>query len=145
MDYKSTITSLFYLLIYADGSVNEKELNRGKQMMFAEGINEEKFNERIEQLSTIPADILYKNCLTGLKKMSKDLQIKSIAWLCVIANSDGFMDKKEWMLIYKIYHTELGLKLDDVMKTQRELNKIIHGKEFNSFGVYMNRDSKLSK
>ena len=142
MDYNSTITSLFYLLIYADGSVNEKELHRGKQMMMAEGIEEEKFKSRIEQLSTIPSDILYKNCLTGLHKMNKVQQIKAIAWLCVVANADGFMDKKEWMLIYKIYHTELGLKLDEIMKTQRELNKIIHGKEFSSFGVYMNQEIK---
>jgi uncharacterized tellurite resistance protein B-like protein len=142
MDYNSTITSLFYLLIYADGSVNEKELQRGKQMMLAEGINEDRFNSQIEQLSSVPTDILYKNCITGLKKMDKVKQIKAIAWLCVVANSDGFMDKKEWMLIYKIYHTELGLQLDEIMKTQRELNKIIHGKEFNSFGVYMNREKK---
>jgi uncharacterized tellurite resistance protein B-like protein len=145
MDYNTTITSLFYLLIYADGSVNEKELNRGKQMMVAEGINEEKFKSRIEELSTIPTEVLYNNCLSGLRKMNKTQQIKAIAWLCVVANADGFMDKKEWMLIYKIYHTELGLQLDEVMKTQRELNKVIHGKEFNSFGVWMNRETQSSK
>jgi hypothetical protein len=55
--------------------------------------------------------------------------------MCVIANSDGFMDKEEWVLIYKIYNTELNLSLDDIMKTQRELNKILHGKDFLSFGV----------
>jgi hypothetical protein len=55
--------------------------------------------------------------------------------MCVIANSDGFMDKREWELIYKIYHTELALSLNEIMKAQRELNKILHGKDFLSFGI----------
>jgi hypothetical protein len=50
------------------------------------------------------------------------------------------MDKKEWMLIYKIYGSELGLSLDEILKTQKELNKILHGKEFLSFGVKMEKD-----
>jgi hypothetical protein len=39
----------------------------------------------------------------------------------VIANADGFMDKTEWQFIYKVYHKELGLNLDEIMKTQKEL------------------------
>ena len=58
-------------------------------------------------------------------------------WLCVVANADSFMDKKEWMLIYKIYQTELNLQLDDIMQVQKDLNKIIHGKAFFSLGVKM--------
>jgi hypothetical protein len=45
------------------------------------------------------------------------------------------MDKREWELIYKIYHTELALSLNEIMKAQRELNKILHGKDFLSFGI----------
>src|SRR5258706_958579 len=82
-------------------------------------------------------DALYKECLLGLRKLDKQKQTRSISWLCVIANSDGFMDKEEWMLIYKIYDTELGLLLDDILKTQKELNKILHGKAFLAYGVKM--------
>lgn len=139
MDYNTTITSLFFLLIYADGDISEKELERGKQMMKAEGIDETKFNTIIEKLKNTNHDLIYADCLKGLKKLDKDKQIRCIAWLCVVANSDGFMDKKEWMLIYKIYHTELNLQLDDIMKVQKQLNSFIHGKAFHSLGVYMNK------
>jgi uncharacterized tellurite resistance protein B-like protein len=145
MDYKSTLTDLFFLLIYADEKLSDNEVVRGKQMMIAEGINENKFTLRIEELKRRSKDSIYKDCTTGLKRLNKELQIKAIAWLCVVANADGFMDKNEWMLIYKIYHTELNLKLDEIMKIQRELNKVIHGKEFNSFGVWMNRDTQPLK
>jgi hypothetical protein len=42
--------------------------------------------------------------------------------MCVLANSDGFMDKSEWQFIYKIYHKELHLALDDIMHVQKELS-----------------------
>lgn len=135
MDFKTTLASLYYLLIFADGKVNDRELARGKQMMEAEGVDVSKFDEQLEVFKNKNITALYTECLAGLKKLDKNLQVRSIAWLCVIANSDGFMDKEEWILIYKIYHTELKLSLDEVMKTQKELNKIIHGKSFQSLGV----------
>jgi uncharacterized tellurite resistance protein B-like protein len=137
MDYRDTITGLYYLLICADGKVNEKELALGKKMIAAEGFDEGKFEATLTNLKLKEKDVLYKECLAGLKKLDKQKQIRSISWLCVIANSDGFMDKEEWMLIYKIYDTELGLLLDDILKTQKELNKILHGKAFLAYGVKM--------
>lgn len=135
MDYKATISTLFFLLIHADGDVNEKELVRCKQMMKEEGIDELKFNLLLEKLKHKNREDIYKECVQAIKKLDTKNQIRCIAWLCVVANADGFMDKKEWMLIYKIYQTELNLKLDDIMKVQKDLNKVIHGKEFHSLGV----------
>jgi uncharacterized tellurite resistance protein B-like protein len=105
--------------------------------MKAEGIDETKFNSIIEKLKLRKPEDIYKECIVSLKKLDVKTQIRCVAWLCVVANADGFMDKKEWMLIYKIYQTELNLQLDDIMKVQKELNKIIHGKEFLSLGVKM--------
>jgi uncharacterized tellurite resistance protein B-like protein len=139
MDYHSIISGLYYLLIGADGQVNEKELLLGKKMVAAEGLEEPKFISAIEQFKSTDKTLLYNNCVASLKKLDKESQIRCVAWLCVIANSDGFMDKQEWVLIYKIYHNELHLSLDDVMKTQRELNKILHGKDFLSFGVKVDK------
>lgn len=135
MDYRSIITTLYYLLIYADGKVNDRELALGRKMIEAEGFDVVKFDEQLESLKTKNINTLYTECLVALKKMDAKQQIRCIAWLCVIANSDGFMDKEEWILIYKIYHTELKLSLDEVMKTQKELNQIIHGKSYQSLGV----------
>lgn len=137
MDYKATVSTLYFLLIHADANVGEKELLRGKQMMKAEGIEESKFNSLQEKLKLRKHEDIYKECIQAIKKLSVKSQIRCIAWLCVVANADGFMDKKEWMLIYKIYQTELNLRLDDIMMVQKELNKIIHGKEFLSMGVKM--------
>ena len=135
MDFRTTLTSLYYLLIYADGKVNDREIERGRQMMEAEGFDLSRFEQDLELLRTKEISGLYNDCLGGLKRLDSKMQIRAIAWLCVIANADGFMDKEEWILIYKIYHTELKLTLDEIMKTQKELNKLIHGKSFHSLGV----------
>lgn len=137
LDFTSTITGLYYLVICADGKISEKELALGKKMIKAEGFDENKFQLTLESFKLKERTGLYSDCLAGLKGLDKERQIRCISWMCVIANSDGFMDKEEWVLIYKIYNTELNLTLDDIMKTQRELNKILHGKEFLSFGVKM--------
>ncbi|MBI1770670.1 MAG: TerB family tellurite resistance protein [Bacteroidetes bacterium] len=135
MDYHLTISGLYYLLICADGNVNEKELLLGKKMVVAEGFDEAKFLTTLDQFKNQDKILLYKECVGGLKKLKRADQIRCVAWMCVIANSDGFMDKEEWVLIYRIYHDELDLSLDEIMKTQKQLNKILHGKEFLSFGV----------
>jgi len=139
MDYKSTLTGLYHLLILADDSVNEKELSFGKEMLKIEGIDESSFNTQMEELKSKDSITILGECINGLKKLDKKKQIRCMGWLSAIANSDGFMDKDEWELIYRIYHTELSLPLDEVMKMQKELNLLIHGKSFQSIGIRVNK------
>ncbi len=138
MDYKSTLISLYHLLILADARVNEKELFVGKSMQQIEEIDEATFHTQMEGLETKDATIIFTECISGLKNLDKKKQIRCMGWLSAIANSDGFMDKVEWALIYKIYHTELGLSLPEIMKMQKELNILIHGKSFQSIGIRVN-------
>lgn len=138
MDFSSVITQLYYLVVYADGKVADKEISLGKQMVKIEGINPQAFDDHIEALKTKDKNIIFSSCISALRKLDKKIQIKCIAWLCVIANGDGFMDKEEWTLIYKIYHTELGLSLNEIMETQKDLNKLLFGSSFQSLGVRVN-------
>ena len=135
MNFKSIISSLYYLLIYADGKINDREVTLGKLMIKEEGFDDAEFDKLMEGLTGKDRTKLLADCVIALKKLVIKQQIRAIAWMCVIANADGFMDKQEWMLIYKIYNTELKLSLDEILKEQKELNKIIHGKSFLSFGV----------
>lgn len=121
MNHRSILIKLFYLLVHADGKVNEREIAGGKQMIKAEGIPEMEFNNLLESLKKRKQNVLYAECLEELKKLDREKQIRCLAWLSVIANADGFMDKTEWQFIYKIYHNELGLQLDDILKKQKEL------------------------
>jgi uncharacterized tellurite resistance protein B-like protein len=125
MTYNTILTKLYFLLVYADGSVNEKELSTAKQMVRVEGMNEDEFSAQIKSLKLKEKDGLYSESMIALKQVSVKEQVRAIAWMCVIANADGFMDRSEWQLIYKIYHKELNLPLHDIFAVQKELNKRI--------------------
>ena len=124
MNFKTIIIRLYYMLIYSDGKVNQGEISLGKKMIEAEGISEAEFNAQLEALKKRDTTSIYNECLADLKRLKPEAQMRSIAWMCVLANSDGFMDKTEWSFIYKIYHKELHLPLDNIMEVQKELSKL---------------------
>jgi uncharacterized tellurite resistance protein B-like protein len=124
MNFKAIIIRLYYMLIYSDGKVNQGEVSLGQKLIQAEGISEAEFNAQLDALKKKDSNVIYKECLADLKRLKPELQIRSIAWMCVLANSDGFMDKAEWQFIYKIYHKELHLPLDNIMEVQKELAKV---------------------
>jgi uncharacterized tellurite resistance protein B-like protein len=126
MNFKEVLTRLYFILICSDGNVNEKEVSFGRKMVEAEGIDEQYFFSQIKLLEVNNQHELLPAAIESLKKLTRDEQLKCIAWLCIIANADGFMDKAEWQMIYKVYHKELQLPLDEVMKIQKNLSKNLY-------------------
>lgn len=134
MSFKSIITRLYFMLIHSDGKVNEGEISFGKKMIQAEGISEQEFDSILNSLKGRELAHIYKECMADLKRLSQEQQIRCIAWLCVLANADGFMDRTEWQFIYKVYHKELNLPLNTIMEIQKELVRKISGFAINPFG-----------
>jgi uncharacterized tellurite resistance protein B-like protein len=121
MNHKTTLIKLYHLLVNADGSINEKEVVAGRQMTKAEGIIEFEFDRLIDSLKKRNPNVVYSECVEELTKLDHEKQVRCLAWLSIVANADGFMDKTEWHFIYQLYHKELGLQLAEVMKKQKEL------------------------
>lgn len=121
MNIKSALIKLYYLLVNADSELNEREIAVGNQMIKAEGISENDFQTALDQLKKRAEASVYSESIEDLKKLDHKSRVRCIAWLCVVANADGFMDKREWQFIYKVYHKELNLSLDEIMKVQKEL------------------------
>ncbi len=126
MNFKSIIIRLYYVLIHCDGKVNDNEIALGKRMMEAEDITEAEFDRMVAEARDKDSALVQKECIIEMKRLSREQQVRSIAWLCVLANADGFMDRQEWQFIYKIYHKELRLTLDEIMSMQKELLKKVN-------------------
>jgi uncharacterized tellurite resistance protein B-like protein len=122
----SVFAKLYYLMVNIDNRINEKEKSIGRQMISTEGFSEKEFLDKLEKLKNTDPTTLYNDCIKEIRKVERSLQIRCIAWMCVIANADGFMDKSEWHFIYKLYHKELNIPLDEIMKVQNELIRITH-------------------
>jgi uncharacterized tellurite resistance protein B-like protein len=127
MTANATIAQLYYLFIHADGEVDHKEVEMGKLLIKMERLNGELFNKELTklELEVVDKDQLFKDCVAVLKKLEVKVQIRYIAWMCLIANSDGFMDKEEWKLVYKFYHTELKLSHDLLLAEQKHIQQQI--------------------
>jgi len=123
MNFNSIVVRLYHILIQSDGRVNDAEIALGKRMIEAERISEFEFNYMLNALKQKDITTITKECISDLKRSKREHQIRAIAWMCVLANSDGFMDKAEWQFIYKVYHKELNLPLDAIMEVQKELAK----------------------
>ncbi|MDH5367881.1 MAG: hypothetical protein OEW67_12920 [Cyclobacteriaceae bacterium] len=121
----ATIAQLYYLLIHADDRVDKKETEMGKKLVETEELNPELFYNEIDRLENVDYKKLLPECADVLKKFEKKVQIRYIAWMCIIANSDGFMDKEEWKLIYQLYHNQLKLPLDAIMEEQKVIKQLI--------------------
>ncbi|MEM6522966.1 MAG: hypothetical protein AAF693_04205 [Bacteroidota bacterium] len=128
-EYTDTIVELFYLVIIADGEVDPKELEMGRSMARIEGLDSTEFENGVAKLIKDGREV-YADCVSGLKKLTQDSQVKFLAWMCLIANADGFMHNKEWDIIYKLYHKELKLDRQSILDHQFKLNQKLRGYQF---------------
>ena len=124
MNYHITLTNLYFLFIHADGKVSETEIAMGNQMVKTEGMAPDEFKVQLTLLRSRDSANVYTESVAQLKKLDREQQIRCLAWLCVVANADGFMDRTEWQFIYGLYHRELRLSLDEIMAKQKELVRI---------------------
>lgn len=119
--YCAGLVSLYHLLINADGHVDDKELKMGEMMKKHENIDDWEFNYHMKKVADKKKEDLILECVHSLRKCDYELKVKCIAWMSLIANSDGFMAPEEWRLIYRIYNSELNLNLADILATQKKL------------------------
>lgn len=133
MNFKEVLTRLYFILICSDGHINEKEVSYGRKMVEAEGIDEKYFFSEIKLLEVNNQQSLLPEVIKHLKKLNREEQVRCIAWLCVVANADGFMDKAEWQMIYRLYHKELSLPLDEVMRVQKSLASSVYRNPSSNF------------
>lgn len=119
--YFGGLVALYHLLINADGHVDDKELRMGELMKKHENIDDWEFNYHLNRIAEQDKEKIISDCINSLNKCDHEWRIKCIAWMSLIANSDGFMAPEEWKLIYYIYNTELKLNLSDILEMQKQL------------------------
>ncbi len=125
---QEALTRLYAILIWVDGKVDEEEILFGRKMATMVGIDDDFFLAQIKLLEAVPRHLLFLEAMEKMKALSRSEQVQCIAWLCVIANSDGFMDEKEWKMIYRIYHEVLGLPLKEIMTEQKKISREVFKK-----------------
>lgn len=119
--YAQGLTSLYYLLICADKTIDMRELEMGKTMIEMENLDVNAFYSKIDFFSSEPDKIIYNTCIQSLRNCSETERVRSLAWMKLIANSDGDLDDKEFDLIQHICINEFKLNLNQVLKNEESL------------------------
>ena len=126
-DYHKSLLSLYHLVVQADGELTDKEIKMGQLMRDYEDIDPGFYDTYLSSIQSAEPDKIFNDCIGSLKKCSYEDKARCIAWLSNIANVDGFMDKREWELIYKLYSKELHVDLNDIMEIQKTLPRGLFG------------------
>ncbi len=119
--YAEGLTSLYYLLICADRTIDTRELDMGRKMIDIENIDVNYFYSNIDRYSSESDKYIYNTCIQSLKNCTETERIRSLAWMKLIANSDGDLDNKEFELIQDICINEFKLTLDQILKGEKEI------------------------
>jgi uncharacterized tellurite resistance protein B-like protein len=115
--------SLYYLLIEADGVVHENEVIMGKIMCKHEKFDIVGFQVLLNKYKNMDKQEVYKECIAAISRFKYASQVRCLAWMSNIANSDGFMGPEEWKLIFRIYKKELNIRQEDIITLQKQLPK----------------------
>jgi len=126
-EYHKSLLALYYLIVHADGKLTDKEIKMGELMRDHEEIDPGFFTTYLESVGSADQEKVYRDCINSLLKCSYEDKARCIAWLSNIANADGFMDKREWELIYKLYSKELHVDLNDILQLQKTLPRGLFG------------------
>ena len=119
--FKETLVKAYFYISSADGKIDQKEVEMGNKMIAKELIDKKEFEKKIESYQCETPECIINSLKDDLKKLKREEQIKIIAYMSNIANSDGFMDPAEWKMIYNLYKNELNLTLEEIISMQKQI------------------------
>lgn len=118
LKYTEALVTLYHLISLADGKISDREERFCELMKKTENITEAEYEGITSSLSSLSQEEIYNISVKGLKSCSHEEQIKCMAWMRLIANSDGYMAREEWALIFRIYKKELQLSLKEIIECE---------------------------
>ncbi len=111
---ESTI-SFYYLIASADGKTNQFESKMYEFLKSSEGISDQDSKATLLKLNAMSDQEIFSNGVDKLNECTKEEQVKCLAWMNKLANSDGRLDDEEWSIIYQVYKKELDLTLEEIL------------------------------
>ena len=112
---------IFYLVLAADKVVDLNELSLGSKIMKLEKLDKQAIMREVDMLGSMSKREVFTEAVALLKSISKPEATRYIAYLNMIAESDGSLDKSELTLINEFPVSDFGITEQEVFTTQRKL------------------------
>ena len=112
--YQKSLIFLSYLIINADGVLEQSEIDALRKICQFENIDEEVLDSFLKDVKGYSERQIYEMSIDEILKCSEEDRIKSFAWLYRISEADGKVHAKE--VRFLLYATKLlGVDFDDVV------------------------------
>ena len=125
--FQQAFSYLYFLMLSADNVADIKELELGKKIIRIEKLNYEEVMTQMDQLTKVPRSEIFSEAVQLLKKISKEEQLKCLAYIRLIAKIDGAYDEREQELLHELGLTEMKVSMQEISETEKELDKAIFG------------------
>jgi uncharacterized tellurite resistance protein B-like protein len=123
--YHNGLLLLAYLIMAADGILDEKEQKALKILAEHEEISLGHLENFIKYARALPERSVYNQGLDELDQCTFDQKLRAFSWLYRIAEVDGELHVKEVrFLLYSL--RQAGLELDEVIRAKEKFPSLLH-------------------
>ena len=122
--YTSVICLLYYLITYSDGEASQMELSLKDKIAATEKFDVSEFAHQFLIYNQNDRATVFNKCISDLKQLEEFEQIRILAWMFVVSDSDDDFNETEWNVIQDALSV-LDLSLDQILAAERNLNKLV--------------------
>lgn len=123
--FKQAFTYLYFLMLSADKIADLEELKLGNKIIKLENLDKNEVMKDLDILSSIPRDKVYEQGINYMKSASREIQLKCLGYINLMAKVDGSVDEKEWKLLVDIGESELNLSMAEIATVEEKLEKAL--------------------
>jgi uncharacterized tellurite resistance protein B-like protein len=121
--FQKAFAHLYYLMLSADRVANLSELVVGNKIIEFEDFDKSSVMKQIDHISAIPRNQAINESIDLLKSISKEDQLKCLAYVKMIAMSDGSFDESESDLLHNIGSNELNILPQEIDAIEKKLKE----------------------
>ncbi len=113
---------IYYLTIYADCDLTDDEYETGQRILKEEDIIIESLNiEVLNKFQALERHEQMADCEACLRELTREEQVKCVAWMCLLAESDWVLSHTE-RDICEYFTKALNLSLAEISLAQSDMN-----------------------
>lgn len=123
--FKHAFTYLYFLMLSADKVADLKELKLGNKIMQLEKLDKNEVMKDLDILSAMPRETVFEQGMNYMRSASREIQLRCLAYIKLMAKVDGSMDENERELLNEISTNELKISIGEISSMENKLKKAI--------------------
>lgn len=123
--FQHAFSNLFFLMLVADNVADIKELALGKKIVKYEQLDYVTVMNRVDDLSRVSKKEVFDQSIDLLEALTKKDRLKCLAYMRLIAISDGSYDEREKELLDRISTSTINISVKELNLVEKQLRNYI--------------------